>query len=149
MASYIADWARLVKAPSNLYNNPGMETTWKPVAAGVLDIILGTLNLLGVFVVVGLLVAFGGGILAAIRIAELMPIWLSGMVHGILIILAILLAVSSALPLIGGIYAIQRKSWGLALAGSIVAILSMAPLGILATVLVALSRNEFEKYDRF
>ncbi|UCH50440.1 MAG: hypothetical protein JSV54_05300 [Chloroflexota bacterium] len=126
-----------------------METTWKPVVAGILNIVLGVFNLLGMFVVIGLLVAFGGGVLSVIRIAELMPIWLSGMVHGFLIVLAILLAVSSALPLIGGIYAVQRKSWGLALAGSIVAILSLAPVGIVSTVLVALSRNEFEKYDRF
>jgi len=126
-----------------------METTWKPVVAGILDIVLGILNLFGMFMVIGLLVAFGGGILTIVRIAEFMPIWLSGMVQGVLIILAILLAVSSSLPLIGGIYAIQRKSWGLALTGSIVAILSAAPLGIISTVLVALSKNEFEKYDRF
>ena len=126
-----------------------METTWKPVVAGILDIVLGVTNLFGMFVVIGLLVAFGGGILSIVHIAELMPIWLSGMVHGVLIILAILLAVSSSLPLIGGIYAIQRKSWGLALAGSIVAILSAAPLGIVSTVLVALSKDEFEKYHRF
>lgn len=126
-----------------------METTWKPVAAGVLNMVLGICNLLGMFVVIGLLVAFGGGVLSVIRMAELLPLWLSGMVHGVLIVMAILLAVSSALPLIGGIYAIQRKAWGLALAGSIVAILSLAPVGIVSTVLIALSRNEFEKYDRF
>ncbi len=126
-----------------------METTWKPVAAGVLDIVLGILNLFGMFVVIGLLVAFGGGVLTVVRVAELLPLWLSGMVQGVLIVMAILLAVSSALPLIGGIYAVQRKSWGLALAGSIVAILSLAPAGIVSTVLIALSRNEFEKYDRF
>lgn len=119
------------------------------MVAGILDIALGILNLLGMFVVIGLLVAFGGGVLTVVRVAELIPLWLSGMVQGVMVVLAILLAVSSALPLIGGIYAIQRKSWGLALTGSIVAILSLAPVGIVSTVLVALSRNEFEKYDRF
>ncbi len=123
--------------------------TWKPVAAGILNITLGILNLFGMFMIIGLLVAFGGGILTIVRIAEFMPLWMSGMAHGILIILAIVLAVSSSLPLIGGIYAIQRKAWGLALAGSIVAILPAVPLGIISTVLVALSRNEFEKYERF
>jgi hypothetical protein len=126
-----------------------METTWKPVVAGILDIVLGILNLLGMFVFIGLLVAFGGGVLTVVRIVELIPLWLSGMVQGVLIIVAILLAVSSALPLIGGIYALQRKSWGLALAGSIVAILSLAPLGIVSTVLISLSKDEFQKYDRF
>jgi len=101
------------------------------------------------FVVIGLLTAFGGGILSIIRIADMMPIWLSGMVHGVLIIMAILLAVLSSLPLIGGVYAIQRKTWSLALTGSVVAILSIPPLGIVATVLVSLSKNEFTTYDRF
>ena len=101
------------------------------------------------FVVIGLLTAFGGGILSIIRIADMMPIWLSGMVHGVLIIMAILLAVLSSLPLIGGVYAIQRKTWSLALTGSVVAILSIPPLGIVATVLVSLSKSEFTTYDRF
>ena len=126
-----------------------MKTTWKPVAAGILDITLGILNLFGMFILIGLLVAFGGSILAIVRIVELVPLWMSGMAQGMLIILAILLAVSSSLPLLGGIYAIQRKAWGLALAGSIFAILPVVPLGILSTVLVALSKDEFEKYERF
>ena len=126
-----------------------MEATWKPVVAGILNIITGIINLFGMFVVIGLLTAFGGGILSIIRIADMMPIWLSGMVHGVLIIMAILLAVLSSLPLIGGIYAIQRKAWSLALTGSVVAILSIPPLGIVSTVLVSLSKNEFTTYDRF
>jgi hypothetical protein len=126
-----------------------MEATWKPIVAGILNIITGIINLFGMFVVIGLLTAFGGGILSIIRIADMMPIWLSGMVHGVLIIMAILLAVLSSLPLIGGIYAIQRKVWSLALAGSVVAILSIPPLGIVSTVLVSLSKSEFTIYHRF
>ena len=126
-----------------------MEATWKPIVAGILNIITGVINLFGMFVVIGLLTAFGGGILSIVRIADMMPIWLSGMVHGVLIIMAILLAVLSSLPLIGGVYAIQRKTWSLALTGSVVAILSIPPLGIVATVLVSLSKSEFTTYDRF
>jgi integral membrane sensor domain MASE1 len=48
------------------------------------------------------------------------------------------------LPLLGGIYAAQRKNWGLALAGSIVAILAVAPFGIVSTILVASSKKEFD-----
>ena len=126
-----------------------MEATWKPIVAGILNIITGIINLFGMFVVIGLLTTFGGGILSIVRVADMMPLWLSGMVHGVLIIMAILLAVLSSLPLIGGIYAIQRKVWSLALTGSVVAILSIPPLGIVATVLVSLSRSEFTTYDRF
>ena len=126
-----------------------METTWKPLVAGILNIALGILNLFAMFMIIGLLVTFGGGILTIVRIAEFIPLWMSGMVQGMLIILAIVLAVASSLPLIGGIYAIQRKAWGLALAGSIIAVLPVLPLGITSTILVTLSRGEFEKYERF
>jgi len=119
------------------------------VVAGVLNIIVGIISLFGMFVVIGLLAAFSGGVLTLARMAELMPLWLSGMIHGVLIVVALLLAVLSSLPLIGGIYALQRKSWGLALAGSIVAILAIAPLGITSAVLVVMAKDEFESYQRF
>ena len=66
-----------------------------------------------------------------------------------MVIIGMLIIVLSALPLIGGIYAVQRKNWGWALAGSIMAIFSSALVGIISTVLISLSRKEFEKYDRF
>jgi len=121
-----------------------METTWKPIVAGILNIIVGIFNLIGMLFIIIVILAVGGGILAISSIAHLMPIWLSGIVQGVTVIMAILLAIFSALPLIGGIYAVQRKNWGLALAGSIVAILCSTPVGIVSTVLVSLSKNEFE-----
>ncbi len=121
-----------------------VETTWKPTAAGVINIVIGILNLFGMFIIMVILVAIGGGLMALSRIAELMPLWLSGIIQGFMVIAALLTAVFSALPLIGGINALQRKNWGLALAGSIVAIFSTTLPGIAATVLVALSRKEFE-----
>jgi hypothetical protein len=121
-----------------------MEMTWKPTAAGIINIIVGILNLFGMFAVIVIMVAIGGGILAISRIAEVMPLWMSGILQGVMVITALLLALFSALPLIGGIYAMQRKNWGLALAGSIVAILSSLPLGMVSTVLVSLSRREFK-----
>ena len=126
-----------------------METTRKPVVAGILNIIVGVLNFLGTFFIIIVLVAIGSGILALSAFINIMPIWLSGIAQGLLIIIAILLAIFSVLPLIGGIYAVQRKNWGLALAGSIVAIFSSAPLGIASTILVALAKDEFESYNRF
>jgi hypothetical protein len=52
--------------------------------------------------------------------------------------------VVGVLPLLGGVYAVQRKNWRLSLLGSIIAILTMAPFGITATILLSLSRDEFE-----
>ena len=121
-----------------------METTWKPMVAGVLNILIGAVTLFGTFIVVIILVGIGGGMLAISRIADLMPIWLSGFAEGVMVITALLLVVFSSLPLIGGIYAVQRKNWGWALTGSIVAILSSAILGVASTVLVSLSKKEFK-----
>jgi hypothetical protein len=59
------------------------------------------------------------------------------------IILVPLLAVV-ALEIAAGVLSLLRRKWGWALAGSIVAILPFSFLGLTATILVALSRNEFE-----
>ena len=126
-----------------------METTWKPVVAGVLNIIVGVVTLFGTFIATVILVGIGSGVLVISRIADFIPIWLSGFIEGFMVISAILLVVFSALPLIGGIYAVQRINWGWALAGSIVAIFSSTIPGIASTVLVSLSRNEFKKSNRF
>ena len=126
-----------------------MKTTWKPVVAGVLNIMVGVVTLFVTFIIAVILVGVGGGILAISRVADLVPIWLSTFVEGFMVITAILLVVFSTLPLIGGIYAVQRKNWGWALTGSIIAILSSTILGIASTVLVSLSKNEFEKSNRF
>ena len=65
---------------------------------------------------------------------------------GGLLILFLLVPVLAilALEIAGGILSLQRKKWGWALAGSIVAILPFSFLGIAATILVALSKNEFD-----
>lgn len=48
-----------------------------------------------------------------------------------------------ALSIIGGIFSIQRKHWGWALAGAIGGTLSFMPVGVASVVLVALGRPEF------
>ena len=56
------------------------------------------------------------------------------------------LIVLGVVALLGGISALQRKRWGLALAGGICVLLPMQTLlGILAIVFVALSRDEFNR----
>jgi len=52
--------------------------------------------------------------------------------------------VPGILPIIVGKYALQRRNWGLALAGSIVAIFGSSLMGIAATILTALLKDEFE-----
>jgi hypothetical protein len=47
------------------------------------------------------------------------------------------------IALAGGVNALHRKTWGLALAGSICAVVFSPPTGIPAVLLTALSRKEF------
>ena len=49
------------------------------------------------------------------------------------------------IAIVGGVMAIRRRNWGLALAGSILAVPGIPPAGVVALILVAMSRKEFSK----
>ena len=116
-----------------------VQKTWKPIVAGILDIVGGALRIFGSFaVLIGIMffipVAVTGGPGPVPEMAR----WLiPSVLQMILIIATILLLIVGILPIIGGIYALQRKKWGLALAGSIVAIFGSSLMGILATIFIA------------
>ena len=115
-----------------------MERTNKPTVAGILAIITGALGLLwAICLFIGYAVVAGTLDIPTGYIPEFVP--------GIVLGMAIPTLILAILALIGGIYAVQRKIWGLALAGSIAAILAFFPLGIPATVFTAQSKNEFEQ----
>ena len=65
-------------------------------------------------------------------------------VLSILWIITIPLAVFGVLSIIGGIYALQGKEWGLALTGSIAAALPLSLVGIAAFIITVLTKNEYE-----
>jgi len=118
-----------------------VEKTWKPVTAGVLSIVAGSLTAaLSIF-----LLLFGGvlsGVLAAVGvpdIALLIPFPIFGIV-------AVPLLILGSVAIIGGVYAIKRRLWPLALAGAICALFppQIGILGILAIVFVVLGKDEFE-----
>ena len=118
------------------------KQTWMPTVGGILNIIAGVFNLLGVL----------GLIIAIVALSSSQFVWdiypgldslTVGFAQTVLVIIAIFSAVVGILPLSGGIYALQRKRWGLVLVGSIAAIFGATPLGIAATILTALSKDEF------
>ena len=105
-----------------------MERTWKPTTAGILAIIAGVIEL-----IVGIAIAAVGSIGGA----------LVGM--GWLGAIGVPLIILGIVALVGGIYAVRRRIWGLALAGSICALVGpWFILGILAIIFVALGKGEFE-----
>lgn len=107
-----------------------MKKTWKPTTAGILSIISGSLT-----VIIGLAIALLGTFAGAFG-----TLGLGGVFAG----LAALPIILGIVAIVGGIYALRRKSWGLALAGSICA-LSCWILGIPAIIFVVLSKDEFSK----
>jgi hypothetical protein len=109
-----------------------MENSWRSVTAGVLDIISGVGML---FVCFWLVVA--GGITSVVGSV---PPW----VTGLLFALAIPLALLAILAVIGGIFSIKRRSWGMALTGAIAAFFCCFLFGIVSIILTALSHSEFK-----
>ena len=111
----------------------------KPKAAGILNIIAGAFTLMG-FIILLIAIPITSG---AFNIpgTDAIPAF----VPTILWIIAIPTLAIGVLILIGGIYALQRKNWGLALAGSILAIIGpITVLGILSTIFIAISKDDFE-----
>jgi hypothetical protein len=105
-----------------------MERTWKPTTAGILSIIAGSIAVI-VGIVVGILGSLIGGFFG-------LP-W-----PGLFGIPSLIFGI---LAIVGGIYALRRQVWGLALTGSICALIGpWAILGLLAIIFVSLGKGEFE-----
>jgi hypothetical protein len=115
-----------------------MEKTKKPVTAGILDIVSGAFAIL-CFITLMIARAVTSGALG-IPGMESVPFF----VPAILLIIAVPTLVIGIFAILGGVYALQRKLWGLALAGSIAATLFWFYVGIPAIVLTAQSKEEFE-----
>jgi len=115
-----------------------MERTSKPTTAGILNIISGALGILGSL---GYLLAFGvlGSMMGNYGMG-----YMPGFLPAIIMAMGIPSLLIAVLALVGGVFGVQRRYWGWALAGSIAAIIAFLPLGIASTVLTAQSKREFE-----
>jgi hypothetical protein len=58
-------------------------------------------------------------------------------------VIAFVVFILSALGIVGGIFAIKQRVWGLALAGAIAASMTLYPIGIVAVIMVSMARPEF------
>lgn len=117
-----------------------MKSTWMGTAAGILGIVAGAFRLV---IALGLIItiAVTGG--AVEYVGDWY--WTTVDIRGLLWTITALLVVSAALALVGGIYALHRRKWGLALAGAIAAFFPFDVIGLAAVVLTALSRDEFQQ----
>lgn len=127
-----------------------MERTWKPTTAGILTIISGCLGI-GIGAIVATLgtafVTFYPFFESFLGDTSIMgePFDMLGM-GGVIGAIGAGVIVLGVIALIGGIFALKRRTWGFALAGAIVS-LALVPvgtvLGILSIVFLAKSKGEF------
>jgi cytochrome c biogenesis protein CcdA len=119
-----------------------VEKTWKPVTAGILNIVSGGLQALGALALIVIIIFIGSWNMADYMEPDDLPfvIPVLQLILGIVLVFAIITAV---IPIIGGVYALQRRQWGWALAGSIISIFGNLALGVLATIFVSLAKEEF------
>ncbi len=115
-----------------------MKSAWMGTAAGILSIVAGAFRLLIDFGPIITIAVTGG---AVDYVGDWY--WTTVDIRGLLWTITALLLVSAALALVGGVYALQRRKWGLALAGSIAAFFPFDLTGLAAVVLTALSKDEF------
>jgi hypothetical protein len=117
----------------------------KSTVGGILSIVAGALGVLGGLLLL-LLTAFASSIFNDPTIfggttsTDQQFITVITVVYGALGVFNLIVG---ALGIVGGIFAIQRKRWGWALAGAIAGCFSFLPLGVGAVVLVAMARSEF------
>jgi hypothetical protein len=109
--------------------------TAMPTVAGILTLISG-----------GGKILFGLGVFIAGFFVTLAPRMNYRFQNPVLVfsIIAVLFLAVGVLAVIGGIYTLQRKKWGWALASAILALLPFNLLGLASIILVALSKREFE-----
>lgn len=116
--------------------------TVMPTVGGILSIISGSLG----FITVAFFLTFGSifGTAIARDVLSSLGYWQAGLPLTIIGMIAIPLLCINIMAIIGGIYAIRRRGWGIALAGAICSVFPSQVIGILAVVFIAISRKEFD-----
>jgi len=109
--------------------------TWKPVLGGVLILIGGLL-----------VVLWGVGLIGAIDALDfVMPVELDAwdMLSDLVKACGAIMIVLGLIGVLGGIFAIMRKAFGLAIVGGILALPGFGIFALVGLVLVAISKDEF------
>jgi hypothetical protein len=99
------------------------------LAAGIIDIAAGGISLVSVLFMAIFLFVMAGG-------EEGMPFFV--------VLFPLAMLIPSVLAIVGGIFALRRRSWVMALIGSIGLIVTSSVAGIAALVLTVMAKDEFE-----
>jgi len=111
------------------------DSDWMPLTAGILDLVAGVPAL-----IIGIVVSIAGfGVLGWLS-------WLSD-VAGVGVIvgaIGVSLIIFALIAIIGGVFALRKRTWGLALAGSIFALFCAWIFGIPAIVFTVMGKKHFK-----
>jgi len=119
-----------------------MEYTWRSATAGILDIIsgVGMLFICFCLMLAGYYFYMIGGPNSS---------WLPTLRYSIgtlLVIVALLaIVIVALLAIIGGIFCLRRKRWGLSLAGAIAALFCCFIFGVISIILTMLAHSDFRQ----
>ena len=113
-----------------------MKRTSSPTIAGVINIVIGSLNLLGVLGVVIIIALISN------------DYYIDAITIPFLWVIFFVLLIFSIPSIIGGVYALQRKNWVIALIGSITSFLTWNVIGLIPLILIIISKDEFAEYAK-
>jgi hypothetical protein len=121
--------------------------------SGIFSIISGGLGICTSFIYIIMIVFFS----LAMRMPGFMPNtpgtdeYMANMMLTMMItmygIFTIVFIIAGVLAIVGGVFALKKKKWGLALTGSIAGILAFMPCGIASIIFVIMGKDEFQRAD--
>jgi len=118
-----------------------MKLTWKPIMAGILDIVSGAIGMVGGVYFVVLTSVFRS--ISDIMRADPVIIEQTEQLLSRLFAIPFVLVFIGIIAIIGGVYSLQRRIWGLALAGAICSCIVFPIFGLPSIIITGLAQEEF------
>ncbi len=118
-----------------------MKPTWKPIMAGILDIVSGAIGMVG-----GIYFVILSAVFQTIHeVIHIDPVIIQQTEQIISKLFAVpfVLVFIGIISIIGGVYALQRRIWTFALAGAISSCIVFPIFGIPSVIITALAQEEF------
>ena len=123
-----------------------MKLTWKPIMAGILDIVAGAIGMVG-----GIYFVMLNWIFNAIKetlrfnpeiVQPAVIQWVEQMFSTLFAVPFVFVFIG-IVSIIGGVYALQRRIWVFALAGAIGSCIAFPFFGIPSVIITSLAKDEF------
>ena len=122
-----------------------MLRSWRPTTAGIINIVCGVFLLISgisVFSAWGTPTAtsFAGYVIYSMGQSGAPD---TSYVNTVVIVMALACMIPGIISVLGGIYSIKRRLWGITLAGSISTFIYLLFFGVPAIIFTAISKREF------